>query len=179
MRSLQSVLEIDIIDIVNYCLYQIKMKNDPTQSTTRSIHQSLGYWTSLAGRTMESEFNERLARFGITRVAWAVLGAIYYDEKSTPSELAKFLSIDRAAITRLLDKLETQNLMTRHRTGEDRRSVSLRLTAKGEALSVDLARESEAVNAQFAAGLTPEDIDQYIVTVRKMLANGKKAVTDL
>jgi len=155
------------------------MKSDPTQSTTRSIHQSLGYWTSLAARTMEAEFNERLVRFGITRLAWAVLGAIHYDEKSTPSELAKFLSIDPAAITRLLDKLETQNLMTRRRTAEDRRSVCLRLTPKGEALSVELARESETVNAQFAAGLTPKDIDQYIVAVRKMLANGKKAVTAL
>jgi len=128
---------------------------------------------------MEAEFNKRLARFDITRVTWAVLGAVHYDEKSTPSELAAFLRIDRAAITRLLDKLEKQKLITRSRTGEDRRSVSLRLTAKGEALSVELARESEAVNAQFAAGFTPEDVDQYIETVRKMLANGSKAVTSL
>jgi len=155
------------------------MKSDLTQPITRSIHQSLGYWTSLAARAMEAEFNKRLARFGITRVSWAVLGAIHYDKKSTPSELAEFLSIDRAAITRLLEKLETQNLINRRRIGEDRRSVSLRLTPKGKALSVELARESETVNAQFAAGLTPEDVDQYIVTVRKMLANGKKAVTAL
>lgn len=125
---------------------------------------------------MEAEFNRRLAHFEITRVAWAVLGAIHCDEKSTPSELAEFLSIDRAAITRLLDRLEKQNLLTRRRTGEDRRSVSLLLTPKGEALSVELARESESVNAQFATGLTPEEIEQYIATVRKMLANGKKSV---
>ena len=155
------------------------MKSDLTQPTIRSIHQSLGYWTSLAARAMEAEFNKRLARFGITRVAWAVLGAIHYDEKSTPSELAEFLRIDRAAITRLLDKLEQQGLITRRRAGEDRRSVSLRLTPKGEALSVELARESEAVNAQFTAGLTPEDIDQHVATIRKMLANDKKPVTAL
>lgn len=155
------------------------MNNDPEQPISRSIHQSLGYWTSLAARTMEAEFNKRLARFEITRVAWAVLGAIHSDEKSTPSELAEFLSIDRAAITRLLDKLEKQGLIIRQRTDEDRRSVSLLLTPKGKALSVDLARESQAVNAQFSDGLTPEEIEQYVVTVRKMLANGKKAVTGL
>ena len=155
------------------------MSNDLRQPKTRSIHQSLGYWTSLTARTMEAEFNKRLARFEITRVAWAVLGAIHSDGKSTPSQLAEFLSIDRAAITRLLDKLEKQKLIVRHRTDDDRRSVSLLLTPKGEALSVELARESQAVNAQFSDGLTPEEVGQYIATVKKILANGKRAVTAL
>lgn len=155
------------------------MNDELKHPKTQSIHQSLGYWTSLSARTMEAEFNKRLARFEITRVAWAVLGAIHSDEKSTPSELAEFLSIDRAAITRLLDKLEKQNLIVRHRTDDDRRSVSLLMTPKGEALSVELAKESDAVNTQFSDGLTPEEVEQYIATVRKILANGKKAVTAL
>jgi DNA-binding MarR family transcriptional regulator len=155
------------------------MNDNFTQSKPHSIHHSLGYWTSLAARTLEAEFNKRLVRFEITRVAWAVLGAIHSDKKSTPSELAEFLNIDRAAITRLLDKLEKQNLIIRHRTDEDRRTVSLRLTSKGESLSEELTLESEAVNAQFSEGLTPDEIEQYIVTVRKILANGKKAVTVL
>ena len=128
---------------------------------------------------MEAEFNKRLARYGITRVAWAVLGSIHYDEKSTPSELAEFLNLDRAAITRLLDKLEAEKLIIRLRPGDDRRSVSLRLTPKGEAVSVEVARESEFVNLQFAAGIAPEDVEQYIETVKKMLENSSKAVSSL
>lgn len=128
---------------------------------------------------MEAEFNKRLARFGITRVAWAVLGSIHYDEKLTPSELAEFLSLDRAAITRLLDKLETEKLITRRRTGDDRRSVALRLTPKGEAVSLEVAQESEIVNAQFATGIAPEDVEQYIETIKKLLGNGSKAVSSL
>lgn len=155
------------------------MKNDTPQLIPQSIHQSLGYWTSLAARAMEAEFNKRLTRFGITRVAWAVLGAIHYDEKSTPSELAEFLSLDRAAITRLLDKLETEKLITRRRTGDDRRSVTLQLTPKGEAVSLGVAQESEVVNAQFANGIAPDDVEQYIETVKKMLGNGNKAVSSL
>ncbi|WP_298861209.1 MarR family transcriptional regulator [uncultured Sulfitobacter sp.] len=128
---------------------------------------------------MEAEFNKRLARFGITRVAWAVLGSIHYDEKLTPSELAKFLSLDRAAITRLLDKLEAEKLITRHQTGDDRRSVSLRLTPKGQAVSVEVAQESESVNAQFAAGIAPEDVEQHIEMIKKILGNANKTVSSL
>lgn len=155
------------------------MKNNVAQPTAQSIHQSLGYWTSLAARSMEAELNKRLVPLEITRVAWAVLGAIHYDEKSTPSELAQFLSIDPAAVTRLLNKLETQQLITRCRTGEDRRSVSLRLTPKGEALCVEAARESEIVNAQFAAGLSPDEVEKYILMLKKMLGNGETAVSSL
>ncbi len=130
-------------------------------------------------RTMEADLNKRLSGHGITRVAWAVLGAIYFDEKKTPSELAAFLSIDRAAITRLLDKLEVQELIARNRAGSDRRSVSLLVTPKGKTLSDTIAQESSAVNAQFTTGLSPENIEHYIETIKKMLENGKEAISTL
>lgn len=149
------------------------------ERTTQSIHHSLGYWTSLMARTMEADLNKRLSGHGITRVAWAVLGAIHFDGKKTPSELAAFLRIDRAAVTRLLDKLESQELIARNRTGSDRRSVSLLVTPKGKTLSSTIAQESSAVNAQFTTGLSPENIEHYIETVKKMLANGKEAVSTL
>lgn len=150
-----------------------------TTQTTQSIHHSLGYWTSLIARTMEADFNSRLSGFGITRVAGAVLGAIHFNGKETPSELAKFLSIDRAAVTRLLDKLESQGLVARNRTGCDRRSVSLLVTPKGKTLSATIAQESRAVNAQFTTGLSPENIEHYIETIKKMLANSKGTVGTL
>ncbi len=163
-----------IIDIIN-----CSMNKKSTQRTTQSVHHSLGYWTTLIARTMEADFNKRLSGYGITRVAGAVLGAIHFDEKKTPSELAAFLRIDRAAVTRLLDKLETQELIERNRTGCDRRSVSLLVTPRGKKLSATIAQESRAVNAQFATGLSPEDIEQYIETIKKILANGRETVETL
>lgn len=109
-------------------------------------------------------------------VAYAVLGGIQFDRKTTPSDLAAFLGLDRAAVTRLLDNLEAQHLIARDRTGTDRRSVSLLVTPKGKALAAELAQESQAINAHFTAGLKPQDIERYVETVKKMLENGK---TDL
>ncbi|WP_425046512.1 MarR family winged helix-turn-helix transcriptional regulator [Primorskyibacter sp. S87] len=149
------------------------MNVENTAPESRSIHDSLGYWTSLMARTMEAEFNQRLSEFGVTRVSWAVLGAVHYDGITTPSELAKFLGIDRAAITRLLDKLVAQDLVSRDQKENDRRSISLQVTPKGASLAVELSRISKAVNAQFSDGLSDEEIEQYLVTVRKMLNNSK------
>lgn len=171
-----------IVDKVNYCCYQLFMNEKLVQRTTesdQSVHHSLGYWTSLIARAMEADFNKRLSGYGVTRVSCAVLGAIHFDEKKAPSELATFLGIDRAAITRLLDKLETQELIVRNRAGCDRRSVSLLVTQKGKALSEIAAQQSKAVNAQFTTGLNCENIEHYIATIKKMLANGKEPVGTL
>ena len=155
------------------------MKHENGIIESGAIHHSLGYWSSLIARVMEAEFNKRLSGYEVTRVSWAVLGAVTYDGKSTPSELADFLKLDRAATTRLLDKLESQGLIARNRKDSDRRSVMLQVTPKGKALSAELLQLSNSVNEQFASGLGPKEAEQYIATVRKMLANGDKAVGTL
>jgi len=155
------------------------MNNESYNPNSVTIHRSLGYWSSLIARTMEAEFSKRLSGYEVTRVAWAVLGAVTYDGMTTPSELSDFLKIDRAAITRLLGKLESQGLIVRNRNGNDRRSVALQVTPKGEALATELAQLSNSVNAHFATGLSPQEAEQYIATVKKMLQNGQKTVGTL
>lgn len=155
------------------------MKTADRTPDSPSIHESLGYWTSLFARTIEAEFNRRLSAFGVTRVSWAVLGAVHYDGITTPSDLAKFLGIDRAAVTRLLDKLVAQDLVSRGQKETDRRSISLQVTSKGAALAVELSKESKAVNAQFSNGLNNEEIEQYLATVRKMLINSTETAGTL
>lgn len=155
------------------------MSSEDQTIETGTIHRSLGYWSSLVSRVMEAEFNKRLSGYEVTRVAWAVLGAITYDRISTPSELSDFLNIDRAAITRLLDKLESQDLVARNRKAGDRRSITLLVTPKGKALAAELLQISKSVNEQFTSGLSPEEAEQYIAIIRKMLANGDKPVGTL
>lgn len=155
------------------------MKHIDSMIESGAIHHSLGYWSSLIARLMEAEFNKRLSGYEVTRVSWAVLGAVTYDGKSTPSELADFLKLDRAAVTRLLDKLDDQGLVARTRGDSDRRSVMLQVTPKGKALSAELLRLSNSVNEQFASGLSPKEAEQYIATVKKMLANGDESVRTL
>lgn len=155
------------------------MPQQAANPETETIHQSLGFWSSLLARTMEAEFNRRLAGSEVTRVAWAVLGAITYDNITTPSDLADFLRLDRAAVTRLLDKLETQGLIIRQRNSQDRRAISLQVTARGRSLAAELLQVSRDVNAHFTNGLSPQEATQYIQIVTKMMANGNKPVGTL
>ena len=147
------------------------MTSSNADETRTSIHESIGYWAGLLSRSMEAEFSQRLAPHGLTRMSYAVLGAMVFDDKTTPSGIAAFLSVDRAAVTRLLDGLEARQLIARDRGGGDKRSISIRVMPQGEILARQMQQHSHAVNQRFTEALAPEDAKRFVCLVKAMLAN--------
>ena len=144
-----------------------------------SLQSSTGYWVTRLARTLEADLGQRLAVHEVTRTSWALLSAIHHHGKTAPAALAGFIGIDRAAITRHLDSLETRELVQRHQIATDRRAVNIKLTKKGLLLISELAAESVATNAKFTAGLDPSEIDAMQSTIKKMLSNNDVVVADL
>jgi DNA-binding MarR family transcriptional regulator len=108
-----------------------------------------------------------------------VLSAIQHHAMTTPATLASFIGIDRAAITRHLDRLEKQGLAKRHHSETDRRVVNILLTQKGDALISDLAAASMATNAKFTTGHTETENDTVRRLLKKMLSKNDADIADL
>ncbi len=144
-----------------------------------SLQSSTGYWVTKLARAFEANFEKRLAVHNVTRASWAVLSAIQHHGKTTPASLASFIEIDRAAITRHLDRLQMQGLLERHHSPTDRRVVDIKLTEKGFLLTSRLATESMATNAKFTAGLDQSENDKMQALIKKMLSNSDTKITDL
>jgi len=144
-----------------------------------SLRSSTGYWVTRLSRALEVNLEKRLAVHKVTRASWAVLSAIQHHDKTTPAALASFIGIDRAAITRHLDRLEKQGLVQRCRSTTDRRVVNIKLTQKGFNLIPELATESVATNTKFAAGLTQSENDTVQAIIKKMLLNNDAVIADL
>lgn len=149
------------------------MNLDVDTDPEKTIHQSIGYWASLLSRSMEAEFSRYLAPHGLTRMSYAVLGAMVFDNQLTPSGIADVLGVDRAAVTRLLDKLEAQALIARDRDKGDRRSILLQVLPRGEALAREVREHSRSVNARFTNALTPDETDRFVELAKRMLQNTK------
>ena len=128
---------------------------------------------------MECDFENRLNVHGVSRAACAILTAITNDGKTTPASLASFIGIDGAAITRHLDRLESQGLLVRQRSTTDRRVVNLKLTRKGSRLVPKLIADSRATNAKFLTGLNSAEKQSLQGLVRKMLANSDLVPGDI
>lgn len=146
---------------------------------TYSLQSSTGYWVTRLARTIEADLERRLAVHEVTRASWAVLSAMLHHGKMTPAELATFIGIDRAAITRHLDRIEKQGLIVRDRSSADRRSINVRLTAKGERLVPKIAADSKATNDKFTAGLTQSESNSIQAIIQKMLSNSDVAPADI
>lgn len=87
------------------------------------------------------------------------------ERQSMPSELGSVLDATRTQITRLLDSLEKRDLVRRHASAQDRRSLALELTPAGQAL---LDRAAPLVHAAYTeawSALAPMD---FASTVRHL-----------
>ena len=144
-----------------------------------SVQASTGYWITRLARSMERDFEKHLEPLGITRGAFAVLSAIDQDNKTKPAELAAFLRIDGAAVTRYLERVENQGLIERKLSATDRRSIDINLTADGRRAVRHGSAGSRATNEKFTAGLTVAEVDRFISVLQTMLSKSDVAVTDI
>jgi len=117
--------------------------------------ESLGFWIFRLNRAMFTEFSARLATLGVTGAEWTILSQLHRG-LLTPVDLANYMRIDRAAVTRFVHGLEQKGLVSRRPHATDRRSTVLALTAKGKRLMPKLLEMANETNQSFLALLTEE-----------------------
>ncbi len=82
------------------------------------------------------------------------------------SELSKLLQIDNSAITRVIDRLEKNELVTREMNPTDRRQYLIRITKKGKE-GIDIVGEiANQTNEKIKEGFTEEEISVFIRVLR-------------
>ena len=110
-------------------------------------------------RLMIREIERRLADAGLPAYAWYdVLWGLESGSEGSRRmhELADTLAIERYNLTRLVDRLEKDGLVTRSRSSEDGRAAFVSITAAGRALrkkmwKVYQATVADLFLAQFSA----------------------------
>mgnify|MGYP001816027032 CR=1 FL=1 len=138
-----------------------------------------GFWSTRLARCMEREFDKRLRAMGLTRGAYAVLSAISHDKRATPAELANFLGVDGAAVTRHLDRIEQQGLIQRTPSATDRRSIDITLTREGVRTVRRGRADSQATNKKFTGCLNAAQVGQLRSAIQTMLVNANQTVADI
>jgi len=124
-------------------------------------------WFSLvrSHRALIREIDRRLSEAGLPAYAWYdVLWGIESgtDGSRRMHELADVLAIERYNLTRLVDRLEREELVTRTRSAEDGRAAFVAVTRQGRALRKKMwAVYEAAVNELFLAQFRQEDIERF------------------
>ena len=87
------------------------------------------------------------------------------------TELAEILFIDPSRISRIVTKLVDMGLLRRRRLRSDRRIVMLRLTEKGNELTVQLAQSVQIYDTKLTEGISEKEMCVFRSVVSKILSN--------
>ena len=130
----------------------------------RREQQSVRLWLELlrCAKLQEQRLGSRLKKtFGQSLTRFDVLSQLYRSEESTLPVTAlatRLLASTSKNITRLVDRMEDDDLVERRANPDDRRSFTISLTAKGRAVFEEMAIEHARWVADGFEGLSQRDL---------------------
>jgi len=109
----------------------------------------------------------------ITTEQWSVLACLWHKDKVTQQALCKLTAKDKPSMTRLIDKLEKRNLVTRVSDHNDRRINLIHLTDGGMALQKKATDLVQEIASKTLNNITEEELNTSRVVLKKIMANLK------
>jgi MarR family 2-MHQ and catechol resistance regulon transcriptional repressor len=112
---------------------------------------------SRASGTLDARFAANLARLGLTSGQLGVIEALMHLGPLSQGELGRKLLRSGGNVTTVIDNLERRGLVARRRNPEDRRVVTVELTAEGARLIGRVFPVHALAVAQSMGALTPAE----------------------
>ena len=126
----------------------------------------------LAALDRELAADRHVADIGVTAAQFSVMCRLAAAErKKSASDLCKEMSYDAGAMTRMIDRLESKDLIRRARCPQDRRLVYLEMTEQGRAVFPRLRELSMSIQNRFLRGFSRADARQLESLLGRILEN--------
>ena len=137
------------------------------------LHDSSVFWMEKLYNLAKDNASMELQQYDITPSQWSVLVPVQRGIIVTVSALAKHLGKDKAAISRTVSILEKKGLLERRKDPEanDRRSMKICLTKKGEALIPQIIESARSSDERFFDGLDHQEIYRLKDAISKIQRN--------
>lgn len=133
---------------------------DRAMKTERtSSYLALNSYTKLmrAAETVTVRVSRTMSAAGLTISQFGVLEALHHKGPLCQRDIAAKILKSTGNITLVIDNLEKQGLVTRERTSEDRRYLTIRLTGQGETLIRTVFADVEAAIIVEMSALTADE----------------------
>jgi DNA-binding MarR family transcriptional regulator len=145
----------------------LKMKRQPPVREELSLNLAVG------ASILRSKFEKLAEQYKITGSQYNVLRILkgVYPQGHPRCEIILRM-VDKAPdITRLIDRLEKQDLVKRDRTSEDRRMSITVITEKGLKLLSDIQPAVDKAHREMTKGLTDGECKELSMLIEKLYRN--------
>lgn len=100
----------------------------------RFVDDYLAYLLARASHLVSAEFHAQLAALGVAAPTWRVLSTLSDSNGLTVGELAKIVLLKQPTLSKALDRMIADGLVSRTASAADRRQVRVSITSKGRAM---------------------------------------------
>jgi DNA-binding MarR family transcriptional regulator len=135
------------------------------------IEESIGYLIKHAQLALNRTIDKKMAQMDLTALQWAPLLLIAHEKARTAAELSRCAGVETSTMTRMLDRLESKNLIIRKRCEKDRRIIYLELTEIGKEFATKVPYFiAESFNAHLR-GFSQDEVNTLKTLLRRIKAN--------
>ncbi len=143
----------------------------------QEINNRLFFRLFQTANTLHTKGTQALDEFGMTTQQWSVLGALSRPKVTggmSIGDLSRFLLVSRQNLTGILSRLERDGLIDRVTSEGDRRSRTVKLSAKGQVLWKKLQNPIHSFYDKALQGLSFDDRVAFIHYFTKLQTNMSK-----
>ncbi|CAB3781583.1 MarR family winged helix-turn-helix transcriptional regulator [Paraburkholderia caffeinilytica] len=142
-----------------------------TLKRQQELEQAVPFLLTRAVSRMGNAFAKALKPFDLNLSEWRVCLSLLYVPHQTVSELSLHATSDISALSRIIDRLESQELVKRERSATDGRSIRIALTKKGEDLASRIIPVGKQHESVLLSGFTANDVQALRSMLLKLYEN--------
>jgi DNA-binding MarR family transcriptional regulator len=142
-----------------------------TPPSLARLYARPGFLLRRAHQISAAVFEDACRELGLTPAQFGVLTVLQAHPGLGQSSLARALGFDKVTVLRVLRGLETRGLVTRSPAPENKRNISVALTAAGGELLQEAQKPAERAYKRLMAPLDREQQDQ-LLNLLQLLTGG-------
>ena len=115
----------------------------------------------------------------LTPEQFILIDLLWNQGSMSQQQLADQVQKDKNSVTKLVDALERKGFVVREQNRQDRRSNTLVLTEKAEALKHGAKQKGISILDEMLVGISEEELRSFLVTLHKLNRNMTPAESEL
>ncbi|NOX33801.1 MAG: MarR family transcriptional regulator [Deltaproteobacteria bacterium] len=104
-----------------------------------------------------ADFKKQLIPYGLTNLQHLVLEGLWYKQGMTAAQLGKFLILDKATLSGVLERMVKGGWIKKQINKKDKRLLSIYTSPKADNLKNDLTKERQKANQEILQGFSIEE----------------------
>lgn len=133
-----------------------------------------GFLISKVHHVSQRALARRLRERGIDQInagQGRVLFALWQGDRITLTELAERTALEKSTLTRMIDRLEADQMVRRELPPADRRTVKVVLTERTRSMLGAFAEVSDQLSEQYYRGFTAQEVAAFEGMLERILTN--------